>query len=103
MHAANQKAECEKEHLRRALIFYNAETKAQQLEKKYHRAIIKARPYFEVRTICDEKLSMQKQQVECLQKAVRDAKRNYSKSFRTLEDISNQIHEQRRVYGTRAL
>ncbi|XP_015114046.1 SH3 domain-binding protein 5 homolog [Diachasma alloeum] len=99
MNAANQKAECEKEHLQKALIFVNAERKAQEYEKKYHRAIIKARPYFEARTICDEKLEMQKQQVECLQKAVREAKRNYAKSFRALEEISNQIHEHRRAYA----
>ncbi|XP_063994620.1 SH3 domain-binding protein 5 homolog isoform X2 [Diachasmimorpha longicaudata] len=98
MNAANKKAECEKEHLEKALIFVNAERKAQEYEKKYHRAIIKTRPYFEARTMCEEKLEMQKQQVECLQKAVRDAKRNYAKSFRALEEISNQIHEHRRAY-----
>ncbi|XP_011305551.1 SH3 domain-binding protein 5 homolog [Fopius arisanus] len=99
MHAANQKAECEKEHLQKALIFHNAERKAQEYQKKYQRAIIKARPYFEVWTIYNEKFEMQKQQVDCLKKAIRDAKRNYAKSFKALEDISNQIHEHRRAYA----
>uniref|UniRef100_A0A0C9RM63 Sh3bp5_0 protein n=1 Tax=Fopius arisanus TaxID=64838 RepID=A0A0C9RM63_9HYME len=73
--------------------------KPRNTRKKYQRAIIKARPYFEVWTIYNEKFEMQKQQVDCLKKAIRDAKRNYAKSFKALEDISNQIHEHRRAYA----
>lgn len=98
MDADNQKAECGREHRRRATLFHDAEKKAQQLEEKHKRAIIKARLYFELLSHCDQKLSEQKERVECLKKAVKEAKQAYSKSFRTLEDISNQIHQQRRDY-----
>lgn len=99
MDAENQKAECAREHHRRATLCHDAETKVQQLEEKYRRSIIKAQPYFEIRAQYDQMLATQKECVERLQKSVKEAKRSYSASFRALEDISNQIHQQRRDYG----
>lgn len=100
MDAENQKAECGREHYRRAVLFNDAEKKVLQLEEKHHRSIIKARPYFEVKAQCDQMLATQKERVECLQKAIQDAKSNYATSLRRLEEISNQIHQQRQDYGT---
>ncbi|XP_050456986.1 uncharacterized protein LOC126854266 isoform X2 [Cataglyphis hispanica] len=100
MDAENQKAECGREHHRRAMLFHDAEKKLLQLEEKHRRAIIKARPYFEVKTQCDQMLTTQKERVEYLQQTVKEVKRNYATSLRTLENISNQIHQQRRDYGT---
>lgn len=99
MDAENQKAECGREHHRRAMLFHAAEKKLLQLEEKHRNAIIKARPYFEVKTQCDQMLATQKERVEYLQQAVKEAKRNYATSLRTLEEISNQMHQQRRDYG----
>ncbi|XP_033364688.1 uncharacterized protein LOC117242265 isoform X1 [Bombus vosnesenskii] len=98
MDAENQKAECGREHYRRAVLFHNAEKRLLQLEEKHRRSIIKARPYFEVKAQCDQMLATQKERVECLQKAIQDAKTNYATSLRRLEEISNQIHQQRRDY-----
>ncbi|KOC69328.1 SH3 domain-binding protein 5 like protein [Habropoda laboriosa] len=98
MDAENQKAECGREHYRRAVLFHDAEKRLLQLEEKHRRAIIKARPYFEVKTQCDQMLATQKERVEYLQKAIQDAKTNYASSLRRLEEISNQIHQQRRDY-----
>ncbi|XP_046604546.1 uncharacterized protein LOC124297491 [Neodiprion virginianus] len=98
MDAENQKAECGREHLRRATLFHDAEKKVQQLEEKHRRAIIKSKPYFEIRAQCDEMLATQKARVECLQKGVKKAKDTYARSLRILEDISNQIHQRRRDY-----
>ncbi|XP_014487186.1 PREDICTED: uncharacterized protein LOC106750977 [Dinoponera quadriceps] len=98
MDADNQKAECGREHHRRAMLFHDAEKKLVQLEEKHRRSIIKARPYFEVKTQCDQMLATQKERVEHLQQTVKEAKRNYATSLRTLEEISNQIHQQRRDY-----
>ncbi|XP_012528141.1 SH3 domain-binding protein 5 homolog [Monomorium pharaonis] len=98
MDAENQKAECGREHHRRAMLFHEAEKKLLQLEEKHRNAIIKARPYFELKTQCDQMLATQKERVEYLQQAVKEAKRNYATSLRTLEEISNQIHQQRRDY-----
>ncbi|XP_047343137.1 SH3 domain-binding protein 5 homolog isoform X1 [Vespa velutina] len=96
MDAENQKAECGREHHRKAMIFQDAEKKLFQLEEKYRRYIIKSRPYFEVKAQCDQMLTTQKERVEYLQKAIKDAKNNYASSLRILEDISNQIHQQRK-------
>ncbi|KAF3421177.1 hypothetical protein E2986_08648 [Frieseomelitta varia] len=98
MDAENQKAECGREHYRRAVLFHDAEKKLLQLEEKHRRSIIKARPYFELKAHCDQMLATQKERVECLQKAIQDAKTNYAASLRRLEEISNQIHQQRRDY-----
>ncbi|XP_024875554.1 SH3 domain-binding protein 5 homolog [Temnothorax curvispinosus] len=98
MDADNQKAECGREHHRRAMLFHDAEKRLLQLEEKHRNAIIKARSYFEVKTQCDQMLATQKDRVEYLQQAVKEAKRNYATSLRTLEEISNQIHQQRRDY-----
>ncbi|OAD53399.1 SH3 domain-binding protein 5 like protein, partial [Eufriesea mexicana] len=98
--AENQKAECRREHYKRAVLFHDAKKRLLQLEEKHRRSIIKARPYFEVKAQCDQMLATQKERVECLQKAIQDAKINYATSLRRLEEISNQIHQQRRDYGT---
>ncbi|XP_012255680.2 SH3 domain-binding protein 5 homolog [Athalia rosae] len=98
MDAENQKAECGREHLKCATLFHDAEKKVQNLEEKHRRAIIKSRPYFEVRAQCDEMLATQKSRVEYLQKRVKKAKDSYATSLRVLENISNQIHQRRREY-----
>ncbi|XP_076231385.1 uncharacterized protein LOC143177395 isoform X2 [Calliopsis andreniformis] len=98
MDAENQKAECRREHYRRAVLFHNAEERLLQLEEKHRRSIIKTRPYFEVKAQCEQMLATQKERVECLQKAIQEAKANYATSLRRLEEISNQIHQQRRDY-----
>ncbi|XP_043270635.1 SH3 domain-binding protein 5 homolog [Venturia canescens] len=98
MDAENQKAECGREHHRRTALFHDADMKVQQLEEKYRRSIIKAEPYFEMKAQYDQMLATQKECVKRLEKAVKEAKRSYSASFRALEDISNQIHQQRRDY-----
>lgn len=98
MDAENQKADCAREHHRRASLFHDAEKKVQQLEEKHRRSIIKAKPYFDVFSQCEQMLAMQKERVECLQKAVKDAKRSYASSLNALEEISNRIHQQRRDF-----
>ncbi|XP_001603858.2 SH3 domain-binding protein 5 homolog [Nasonia vitripennis] len=98
MEAESQKAECAREHHKRTVLFHEAEKKVQQLEEKYRRSINKAQPYFELKAQCDQKLAIQKEVVDCLKKAVKDAKCSYAASLRALEEISNQIHKRRRDY-----
>ncbi|XP_017888959.1 uncharacterized protein LOC108630281 isoform X2 [Ceratina calcarata] len=99
MDAENKKAECGREHYRRAILFHDAEKRLLQLAEKHHRHIIKARPYFEIKAQCDQMLATQAERVECLQKAIQDAKTNYSTSLNRLEEISNQIHQQRKDFA----
>lgn len=98
MDAENKKAECGREHYRKAVLFHDAQKRLLQLAEKHHRHIIKARPYFDIKAQCDQMLATQAERVECLQKAIQDAKTNYATSLRRLEEISNQIHQQRKDY-----
>ena len=99
MEAENSKAVCAREHHKWTVLFLDAERKVQQLEEKYKKSIIKARPYFDLKDQYDKKIPIQKQRVECLRKSLKAAKSSYSASLQALEEISNQIHQKRRDYG----
>ncbi|KAL1137610.1 hypothetical protein AAG570_009306 [Ranatra chinensis] len=94
--AENQKAESGREHQKRATLFNVAEQRVIILEQKLRRSIIKSRPYFEEKALCQEQLDAQKKRVEELQLAVTRAKHDYSASLRRLEAISEEIHLRRR-------
>jgi SH3-domain binding protein 5 len=65
------------------------------LEKDLKSAIQKSRSYFEQKEEFQNKLMAQKQRVEALQLQVAQAKHNYSETLKSLESISEQIHEKR--------
>ncbi|KAK7789737.1 hypothetical protein R5R35_007461 [Gryllus longicercus] len=92
MDAENQKAESGREHQKRATLFNAAEQQVQQLEQKLRRSIIKSRPYFEEKSLCQGQLATQKERVESLQKAVSRSKVSYACSLKELERISEEIH-----------
>lgn len=95
MDAENQKAESGREHQKRATLFNAAEQQVQQLEQKLRRNIIKSRPYFEEKALCQGQLATQKERVESLQKSVSKAKVSYACSLKELEQISEEIHLKR--------
>lgn len=64
----------------------------QQLEQRLHRQIIKSRPYFEEKSLCNEQLANQKERVEVLQTQVAAVKGAYAASLKELERISEEIH-----------
>lgn len=87
-----QKAESEREHHKRTVLFNTAEQKVQQLEQRLHRHIIKSKPYFEEKSLCNEQLAAQKERVEDLQSQVAAVKGAYAASLKELERISEEIH-----------
>jgi len=95
MEAENQRTASEKEHQRSALVFAAAKEKFQRLEKSLKSVVQKSRPYFEQKEEFQMKLMAQKQKVELLQHNVAQAKLSYAETLRTLETISEQIHEKR--------
>lgn len=95
MDAENQKAESGREHQRRATLFNTAEQKVQEFEDKLHRHIVKSRPYFEEKTLCQEQLQTQKERINTLEKAVMKVKHDYAQSLKQLEIISEEIHMKR--------
>lgn len=96
MEAENQKAESGREHQKRATLFTAAEQKVQQMEEQLKRQIIKSRPYFDEKALCQEQLNTQKERIESLKKEICKVKSSYSRSLKELEHISNEIHMKRK-------
>ncbi|KAK4875829.1 hypothetical protein RN001_012251 [Aquatica leii] len=99
MEAENQKVESGREHQKRAMLFNAAEQQVQQLEDRLRRHIIKARPYFDEKALCQEQLGTQKERIEQLQEQINKTKYTYSEALRQLEQISNEIHMKRKSLG----
>ncbi|GJQ71790.1 hypothetical protein Trydic_g11480 [Trypoxylus dichotomus] len=95
MDAENQKAESGREHQRRAALFNAAEQKVLQLEDRLRRHVIKSRPYFEEKALCQDQLNTQKERIDSLKQDICKVKFSYSQSLKNLEHISNEIHMKR--------
>ncbi|XP_044753674.1 SH3 domain-binding protein 5 homolog [Coccinella septempunctata] len=95
MEAENDKAESGREHQRRATIFKAAEERLKFLEDKLQRHIIKARPYFDEKALCQEQLNTQKERIDAIKKDIAKVKNSYSQTLKELEQISNEIHIKR--------
>ncbi|XP_050422163.1 SH3 domain-binding protein 5 homolog isoform X2 [Adelges cooleyi] len=93
--AENQKTESGREHQRKAALYQAAEQKVQMLEQKFKRSIIKSRPYFEEKYLCEGQLAAQKDTIVQIRYAVQRAKQEYSACLHRLEQISEEIHVQR--------
>ncbi|XP_068214425.1 SH3 domain-binding protein 5-like [Palaemon carinicauda] len=96
MEAEAQKAASEREHMRRAGAFTQAEQKVQHLQRGLRSSINKSLVYFEEKANITAQLEGQKERVQQLQRAIAASKSAYAQSLRSLELISEEIHEQRR-------
>lgn len=96
MEAEAQKAASEREHMRRAGAFTQAEQKVQQLQRGLRSSINKSLIYFEEKANITSQLEGQKERVQQLQRAIAASKSAYAQSLRSLELISEEIHEQRK-------
>uniref|UniRef100_A0A0A9YH16 SH3 domain-binding protein 5 n=1 Tax=Lygus hesperus TaxID=30085 RepID=A0A0A9YH16_LYGHE len=94
--AEYQKSESGREHQKRATLFNLAEQRVATLESKLKRNIIKARPYFEEKEVCQGQLDAQKMRIDQIQGELSKAKSDYAASLKRLEIISEEIHNQRR-------
>ncbi|CAB0006428.1 unnamed protein product [Nesidiocoris tenuis] len=70
--------------------------KVATLEAKLKRNIIKARPYFEEKEVCQGQLDAQKMRIDQIQAELSKAKADYAASLKRLEIISEEIHNQRK-------
>ncbi|BES96330.1 SH3 domain-Hypothetical protein protein 5 (SH3BP5) [Nesidiocoris tenuis] len=94
--AEYQKSESGREHQKRATLFNLAEQRVATLEAKLKRNIIKARPYFEEKEVCQGQLDAQKMRIDQIQAELSKAKADYAASLKRLEIISEEIHNQRK-------
>lgn len=96
MEAEREKRMSEEKHQKTTSRWGDLESRIQELERKFKRAISNARGYFEMKQQLDLRLQQQKQNVLDLQQAIKGYKAKYAESLRTLEQISESIHESRR-------
>lgn len=101
MEAENERAEKGREHHRLAVIFKQLEQQLKQQEEKYLKSIIKSRPYFDEKLLCEEQLNTQKERIESIRKEIVKTKQFYSQTLNNLEQISNEIHMKRNDGATK--
>lgn len=95
MEADTQKAERGREHQIKATIYKETEENLKQLEEKLQKFILKSRPYFDEKTLCQEQLNTQKQRIESIKREILKTKNFYAQTLKNLEQISNEIHLKR--------
>lgn len=95
MEAETQKAERGREHQIKASIYKETEENLKQLEEKLQKFIIKSRPYFDEKALCQDQLNTQKQRIESIKQEIIKTKNFYSQTLKNLEKISNEIHMKR--------
>ncbi|XP_026880298.2 SH3-binding domain protein 5-like, a [Electrophorus electricus] len=95
--AEDERVRSECEHMRVTQLCQAAEAHVQTLQKTLKRAIVKSKPYFELKSQFNSILEEHKQNVTKLEEHVSEAKRRYSITLRHLEKISEEIHAQREL------
>ncbi|XP_061530815.1 SH3-binding domain protein 5-like, a [Phyllopteryx taeniolatus] len=93
--AEEERLRSEREHMRVTHACQEAEARVQTLQKSLRRAIIKSKPYFELKAQFNHILEEHKTKVVHLEQHVSKVKTRYSIALRNLEQISEQIHAQR--------
>ncbi|TWW80010.1 SH3-binding domain protein 5-like, a [Takifugu flavidus] len=93
--AEEERLRSEREHMRVTHACQEAEARVQMLQKSLKRAIVKSKPYFELKAQFNQILEENKAKVLQLEQHVAKVKTRYSIALRNLEQISEQIHAQR--------
>ncbi|KAA0702198.1 SH3 domain-binding protein 5-like [Triplophysa tibetana] len=93
--AEEERVKSEHEHMRVTQLCQEAEAHVQELQKSLKRAIVKSKPYFEVKNQFNETLEEHKSKIFELEEHISKAKIYYSDTLRHLEKISEEIHAQR--------
>ncbi|KAI4884236.1 hypothetical protein NFI96_011600 [Prochilodus magdalenae] len=93
--AEEERLRSEREHMRVTQKCQEAEAHVQILQKSLKRAIVKSKPYFELKAQFNNILEDHKLKVDQLEERVTEVKKLYSITLRRLEKISEEIHAQR--------
>lgn len=96
MEAEAQKAASEREHMKRASAYSQMQLRVQQLQRGLKSAINKSSIYFDQKAHVQTQLNSQKENVQELQRSITANKTTYAQTLRSLEQISEEIHEARR-------
>ncbi|XP_020353763.1 SH3 domain-binding protein 5-like [Oncorhynchus kisutch] len=93
--AEEERLRSEREHMRVTHSCQTAEARVQTLQKSLKRAIVKSKPYFELKSQFNYILEEHKTKVMQLEEHVTKVKNRYSVALHNLEQISEAIHAQR--------
>lgn len=89
------------EHQEKMELFKKAETNMNNLQKKLKFNIMKSRKYFELKEQANARIEALVTLVKSAEEQLSNAKIDYSQALRSLENISNSIHEARKSLGER--
>ncbi|XP_060552165.1 SH3 domain-binding protein 5-like isoform X2 [Ruditapes philippinarum] len=93
--AEMERLESEKVHLKTTQKFKEAEEQVLKLQKDLKRSINKSKPYFEMKAKFNQMMEDRKSNVMMLEESVAGTKKTYSDALRSLEEISEAIHQKR--------
>ncbi|XP_071804319.1 SH3 domain-binding protein 5-like [Asterias amurensis] len=99
--ADQEKRVSEQEHMQTASEFHRVERELKNMQKSLRRTINKSRPYFEMKSKLNFQLETLQKRVHELQGRVTNSKEAYSNALHNLEQISDEIHEQRRYQAAK--
>ncbi|XP_067137853.1 SH3 domain-binding protein 5-like isoform X2 [Centruroides vittatus] len=91
-----ERVRSEREHQETSLAYNEAEQMVLHLHQELKRAIVKSRPYFEMKAQFNQMLEEQKRKVQQLEENVTKVKMSYSDALHNLEEISDEIHHRRK-------
>ncbi|CAH1105489.1 unnamed protein product [Psylliodes chrysocephalus] len=94
--AERDRGVAETEHRIACVKHEAASAKVQSLQKELKRAITKSRPYYEMKAHFNQLLELQKAKVHSLESQVSTAKLSYADALKNLEQISDEIHQNRK-------
>ncbi|XP_068715561.1 SH3 domain-binding protein 5-like [Montipora foliosa] len=94
--AENQKKDSWLTHQKMYKAYQDVEKQAKEMQSKLKRSIEKSRPYFVQKVGFDRHLWQLRQRVDSIQKGLTEAKLIYSKCLKSLEVISDDIHQKRK-------
>lgn len=91
-----ERVRSEREHQETSLAYNEAEQLVLHLHQELKRAIVKSRPYFEMKAQFNQMLEEQKKKVHQLEENVTKVKMSYADALHNLEEISDEIHHKRK-------
>ncbi|XP_073235946.1 uncharacterized protein [Porites lutea] len=94
--AENQKKESWLTHQKMYKSYQETEKKAKEMQSKLKKFVEKAKPYFVEKVGFDRHLWQLKLRVDSIQRGLSEAKLIYSNCLRSLETISDDIHQKRK-------
>lgn len=93
--AERERASSEEEHRKTSFTYQQSERRVQGLQRELKKAIVRSRPYFEMKAHFNQLMEDQKRCIRELEEKVMQSKLSYADALSNLERISDEIHQNR--------